>query len=92
MRFATCSAAKLANKLRPASLSGKNMSLLESVSQWREAVAEGEAVAERGAMDKAADGEVVLDGEAAGPAANVTAPTKATALTLGEVRAHAIPV
>ena len=86
------SAAKLANKLRPESLSGTDMSLLESVSHARKAVAESESVAEGEAMDMAADGEVVQGGEAAGPAANVAAPTKATALTLDEVHAHAIPV
>ena len=63
------------------------MSLLESVSHARKAVAESESVAEGEAMDMAADGEVVQGGEAAGPAA-----TKATALTLDEVHAHAIPV
>jgi hypothetical protein len=83
------SAAKLANRLRRTSLSE---SLLESVSQARKAVAESESVAEGEAMDMAADGEVVQGGEAAGPAANVAAPTKATALTLDEVHAHAIPV
>jgi hypothetical protein len=79
------SAAKLANGLRRASLSGAVESLLESMSQAREAVAEGEA------MDVAADGEVVQDGEAAEPAAGpnvVAAPTNATALTLDEVRAR----
>eukprot|EP00966_Prymnesium_polylepis_P069675 1620121-Prymnesium_polylepis.1 len=49
------SAAKLANELRPESLSGTDMSLLESVSQARKAVAESESVAEGEAMDMAAD-------------------------------------